>query len=64
MMSLAMAVIAAMIGAGGLGREVLKGMQTVNIGKGVEAGLGIVILAILLDRVTEKVSQKKKSLNN
>lgn len=59
MMALSMSVIAAMIGSGGLGRGVLKAMQTVDIGMGIEAGLGIVILAILLDRVTEQLSKRK-----
>lgn len=58
MMALSMSVIAAMIGAGGLGRSVLTAMQTVDIGMGVEGGLGIVILAIILDRATEKMAQK------
>jgi len=58
MMALSMSVIAAMIGAGGLGRDVLKAMQTVDIGLGVEGGLGIVLLAILLDRITENVTKK------
>ena len=51
MMSLSMVVIAAMIGAGGLGKEVMRAMATVNIGMGFEAGLAIVILAIILDRL-------------
>jgi len=59
MMALSMSVIAAMIGSGGLGRGVLKAMQTVDIGMGIEAGLGIVVLAILLDRVTEQLSKRK-----
>ncbi len=58
MMALSMSVVAAMIGAGGLGRSVLTAMQTVDIGMGVEGGLGIVILAIILDRATEKLAQK------
>lgn len=58
MLALSMSVIAAMIGAGGLGRDVLKAMQTVDIGLGVEGGLGIVLLAILLDRITEKVTKQ------
>lgn len=60
MMALSMSVIAAMIGSGGLGRGVLKAMQTVDIGMGIEAGLGIVVLAVLLDRVTEQLSKTKK----
>ncbi|MGI6647797.1 MAG: ABC transporter permease [Bacillota bacterium] len=63
MMSLSMAVIAAMIGAGGLGGEVLKAMQTVNIGQGTEAGIGIVVIAILLDRITEKVTGPRRTLD-
>lgn len=59
MLALSMSVIAAMIGAGGLGRDVLKAMQTVDIGLGVEGGLGIVLLAILLDRITEKITKQQ-----
>lgn len=63
MMSLSMSVIAAMIGAGGLGRDVLRAMQTVDIGLGMEAGLGIVIVAIIMDRVSQKVAKKNEPLN-
>jgi len=51
MMSLSMVVIAAMIGCGGLGREVMRSLATINISLGFEAGLGIVILAMILDRI-------------
>ncbi len=51
MMSLSMVVIAAMIGAGGLGEPVLRSLSTVDVGLGFEAGLGVVILAIILDRL-------------
>jgi glycine betaine/proline transport system permease protein len=51
MMALGIVVIAALIGAGGLGREVLLALQRQQVGRGVEAGLAIVALAILLDRV-------------
>lgn len=60
MMALSMSVIAAMIGAGGLGRGVLTAMQTVDIGMGIEGGLGIVILAVLLDRTTEHLAKKQE----
>lgn len=63
MMSLSMSVIAAMIGAGGLGRDVLTAMQTVDIGLGMEAGMGIVIVAIIMDRISQKVAKKKEPLN-
>lgn len=51
MLSLSMVVIAAMIGAGGLGKPVLRSLSTVDIGLGFEAGLGVVILAMVLDRM-------------
>lgn len=60
MMSLSMSVIAAMIGAGGLGREVLKAMQTVDIGLGVEGGLGIVIVAIIMDRISQGLAKRSQ----
>jgi glycine betaine/proline transport system permease protein len=51
MLSLSMVVIAALVGADGLGKPVVRALNTVNVGMGFEAGLAIVILAILLDRV-------------
>ena len=51
MLSLSMVVIAALVGADGLGKPVVQALNTVNIAKGFESGLAIVILAILLDRV-------------
>ncbi|BAU77023.1 ABC transporter permease [Metapseudomonas furukawaii] len=53
MMALSMVVIASMIGARGLGEDVLVGIQTLNVGKGLEAGLAIVILAVVFDRITQ-----------
>lgn len=54
MLSLSMVVIAAMVGAPGLGIPVLRAINTVNTAKGFEAGLAIVIVAILLDRICKK----------
>ncbi|WP_176085410.1 choline ABC transporter permease subunit [Martelella sp. HB161492] len=51
MLSLSMVVIAALVGADGLGVPVLRALNTVNVAKGFEAGLCIVILAIILDRM-------------
>ncbi len=53
MLALSMVVIAGMIGAGGLGNEVLKGITQLKIDLGFESGISIVILAIFLDRVTQ-----------
>lgn len=60
MMSLSMVVIAAMISAGGLGEVVLKGITQMKIGLGFEGGIAVVILAIILDRITQGIAQKKK----
>jgi glycine betaine/proline transport system permease protein len=60
MMALSMVVIASMIGAGGLGEYVLSGIQRLDIGIGFEGGLGVVLLAIVLDRLTESFGMKAK----
>jgi glycine betaine/proline transport system substrate-binding protein len=52
MLSLSMVVIAALVGAGGLGVPVVRALNTVQIGMGFEAGIAIVLLAVILDRVT------------
>jgi glycine betaine/proline transport system permease protein len=57
MMALSMVVIAALIGAGGLGRQVLVSLQRLEVGKALEAGLAIVLLAIVLDRLSEGLSK-------
>jgi glycine betaine/proline transport system permease protein len=54
MLSLSMVVIAALVGADGLGKPVVRALNTVNIAKGFEAGLAIVIVAILLDRICKQ----------
>jgi glycine betaine/proline transport system permease protein len=63
MMALAMVVIASMIGARGLGLEVLLAINRIEVGRGFEAGLCIVLLAIIIDRITHALSvrhQKKE----
>ena len=59
MLALSMVVIASMIGAGGLGNTVLTGIQRLNVGLGFEGGLGVVILAIILDRITQSVGMRR-----
>lgn len=51
MLSLSMVVIAALVGAGGLGEPVVEAMETVQIGRGFTSGLAIVVVAVILDRV-------------
>ena len=53
MMALSMVVIASMIGARGLGEDVLQGIQTLDTGTGLQAGFAIVILAIVIDRISQ-----------
>lgn len=60
MLSLSMVVIASMIGAPGLGREVLSALQRSQVGPGFVAGIGIVVLAIIIDRMTQSLSKEKK----
>lgn len=52
MLALSMVVLASMVGARGLGEEVLRGLQRGDVGHGLQAGLAIVFLAVLIDRVT------------
>ncbi len=63
MLSLSMVVISAMIGAGGLGGEILKGITQLRIDIGFESGLAVVILAIFLDRITQSFGTDDKNKN-
>ncbi|WP_027847694.1 choline ABC transporter permease subunit [Marinospirillum minutulum] len=54
MLSLSMVVIAALVGADGLGKPVVRALNTVNIAQGFEAGLAIVLVAIMLDRLCKQ----------
>ena len=63
MMALSMVVIASMIGAGGLGYQVLQGIQRLEVSSGLLAGLGIVFLAIIFDRIAQSYGRRmQKSL--
>jgi len=53
MMALSMVIIASMVGAGGLGNDVLQSISRLDIGHGFESGLSVVLLAVILDRITE-----------
>ena len=56
MLAMSMVVIAAFIGAGGLGQVVLRAMQNINVGRASEAGIAIVIMAIVLDRFSTGIA--------
>ncbi|MCB6185178.1 proline/glycine betaine ABC transporter permease [Leeia sp. TBRC 13508] len=61
MMALSMVIIASMVGAGGLGNDVLASIQRLDVGLGYESGLAVVLLAIILDRITESFGTSKSS---
>lgn len=60
MLALSMVVISAMIGSGGLGKIVLRGIQEYKIDLGFEGGLAVVILAMILDRITQGIGNINK----
>jgi glycine betaine/proline transport system permease protein len=64
MLSLNMVIIASMIGAGGLGFDVLASLRSLDIGKGLEAGLAIVVLAVALDRLSQAYAARAAALAN
>lgn len=58
MMALSMVVVSSMIGARGLGQEVLLSINRIDVGKGFESGLSIVIMAIVIDRITQGFARR------
>jgi len=62
MMALAMVVIASMIGARGLGLEVLLAINRIEVGRGFEAGISIVFLAIIIDRLTHALAARQEKM--
>ncbi|SOC45892.1 glycine betaine/proline transport system permease protein [Rhizobium subbaraonis] len=62
MLSLSMVVIASMIGAGGIGNTVLTGIQRLDVGTGFEGGIAVVILAVILDRITQSLGKQRAGL--
>ncbi len=60
MLSLSMVVISALVGADGLGKPVIRALNTVNISQGFEAGLAIVLVAIILDRLCKTPASQSK----
>jgi glycine betaine/proline transport system permease protein len=62
MMALAMVVIASMIGARGLGLEVLLAISRIEVGRGFEAGISIVFLAIIIDRLTHALAARQEKM--
>jgi glycine betaine/proline transport system permease protein len=64
MLSLNMVIIASMIGAGGLGYDVLNALRTLDIGGGIETGLAIVVLAIALDRLSQAFASERNPIHH
>lgn len=60
MLSLSMSVIASMVGAPGLGRPIVQALSSVNIPLGFEAGLAVVMIAMILDRLTGALGQRQR----
>jgi glycine betaine/proline transport system permease protein len=60
MLALSMVVIAAMIGAGGLGLTVFTGLGRLDVGRAFIGGLGIVLIAIIMDRITQSFGESRK----
>ena len=64
MMALAMVVIASMIGAAGLGLEVLRGIERLDVGRGFLAGFSIVIVAIMIDRISQSLGKADSTIKS
>ncbi|MBL0691694.1 MAG: ABC transporter permease subunit [SAR324 cluster bacterium] len=70
MMALAMVVVASMIGARGLGEDILYGITNLDFGRGVKAGISIVIIAFIIDRITQaygvtaRIREMKREIPN
>jgi glycine betaine/proline transport system permease protein len=64
MLSLNMVIIASMIGAGGLGYDVLTSLRSLDIGGGLEAGVAIVVLAVALDRISQAYALRAGEIAN
>jgi ABC-type proline/glycine betaine transport system permease subunit len=62
MMALSVVIIAGLIGAGGLGFEAVAGLTRSEIGRGVVAGVSILLLAIVLDRITQAMGMERRTL--
>ena len=63
MLSLSMVVIAALIGAGGLGMPVFQGLNSLDIGLAVIGGLSIVLMAMVMDRITQGMARKSQEVS-
>ena len=61
MLTLSAVIIASVIGAGGLGNVVLQGLKSMQLGRALEAGLGITLMAIVLDRLSRAIAQRRPS---
>lgn len=63
MLALSMVVIAGMVGAGGLGSKVWSAIQVLDMGSGFESGVAVVIIAMVLDRISQQIAKDRKMQN-
>ena len=60
MMAMSMVIIASMVGAGGLGNDILSSIQQLDIGPGLQSGIVVVLMAILLDRLSASLARRQR----
>jgi glycine betaine/proline transport system permease protein len=64
MLALSMVVVAALVGAEGLGGEVVRGIQRLQVGQGIASGIAVVLLAMILDRLTRRIWKSRVKVEN
>ena len=63
MMAMAMVVVASMVGAKGLGADILAGIMNLQVGTGLMGGIGIIVLAVIIDRISQGFAKDPRQSN-